>query len=142
MFHTIHVIPSLRPFFAVGGSMVVKRTILNEPMLPQDRYLDVRLASRYTRLSVRTLRYWMADTERPLPHFRVGGKILLRRSEIDAWLEGARATNHQDLEQLIDGVIREIANKELGGQSRKVAPVKRQRPGVENGCGGVANRAR
>lgn len=123
-------------------SMLAERASLEVHQLPQDRYFDVRLAAQYTGLSIRTLRSWMAHAERPLPHFRVGGKILLRRSEIDAWLEGARSTNHQDLEQLVDGVILEMANKKLGGQSRKAAPVKRQRPGVENGCGGGANRAR
>ena len=32
------------------------------------------------------------DRTRPLPHYRVGGKILIRRSEFDEWMRLFRVT--------------------------------------------------
>lgn len=35
-----------------------------------------------------TIRRWMSQQENPLPHRRVAGSIVLRRSEVHAWLSG------------------------------------------------------
>ena len=51
-----------------------------------DAYLPLKALALYSGLSVRTLRAHLADAVRPLPHFRVGGKILVRRSEFDEWV--------------------------------------------------------
>jgi hypothetical protein len=58
-----------------------------------DRYFDIEGLSRYSGLSVRTLRRYMNDPDRPLPHHHVrgGGKergrVLIRKSAFDAWVE-------------------------------------------------------
>ena len=60
---------------------------------PKDGYMSLRaLAANYSGLSVRTLRAYLSHPTRPLPHFRVGGKILVRRSEFDAWVAQFRVS--------------------------------------------------
>ena len=51
----------------------------------EDAYLPLRSLAAYAGLSVRTLRTYLSHPSSPLPHFRIGGKILVRRSEFDAW---------------------------------------------------------
>src|SRR5258706_4554518 len=48
-------------------------------------YLPLRALAAYSGLSVRTLRRHLVDRVRPLPCYRIGGKVLVRRSDIDPW---------------------------------------------------------
>ncbi len=67
----------------------------------RDRYLDKREAAAYTCLSTRNL-----ETRLPeIPHFRVGQKILFRKSELDRWMETYREGGTQNLDQLADEAI-------------------------------------
>jgi predicted DNA-binding transcriptional regulator AlpA len=53
-----------------------------------DRYMDLPEVAAYTHLSVRTLRrYLTGSTGRWLRSYHVAGKILIRKSELDAWIE-------------------------------------------------------
>ncbi len=60
-------------------------------------------------LSVRTLRGYLADTVRPLPHFRVGGNILVRRSEFDLWVGQFRAVHRTNLRAVVDDIVNGFA---------------------------------
>lgn len=53
---------------------------------PDRGYLPLKALALYSGLSVRTLRDYLTDSMRPLPHFRVGGKILVRRADFDTWV--------------------------------------------------------
>jgi excisionase family DNA binding protein len=48
-------------------------------------YLSIVSLARYSGLSVRKLRDYLHDPVRPLPSYRVGGKVLVRRSDFDTW---------------------------------------------------------
>jgi excisionase family DNA binding protein len=50
-------------------------------------WLDLKALTRYASISERTMRQWIHRASNPLPAVRVGGKILVRRSEFDRWLE-------------------------------------------------------
>ncbi len=67
-------------------------------------YLSLRALSAYSDLSVRTLRGYLSHPARPLPHYRVGGKVLVKRSEFDAWVSGFReeSTSH------VDAIVAEV----------------------------------
>ena len=54
--------------------------------VPLDPYLSLRGLADYSGLSVRKLRDLINDPAHPLPCYRVGGKLLVRRSEYDAWV--------------------------------------------------------
>jgi hypothetical protein len=53
--------------------------------VPLDPYFTVQALADYASLSVRQLRNLIADTARPLPHYRVGGRVTIRRSEWDLY---------------------------------------------------------
>jgi hypothetical protein len=77
--------------------------------VPLDQYLSLRALSGYPGLGVRTFRNYLADPARPLPHYRVGGKLLVRRSEFDAWIAAFRRHGRRDVDQIVSDVLREIA---------------------------------
>ena len=71
-----------------------------------DKFLDLRELSRYSCLAVPTLRDYMREG---MPHFKLKGKILVKRSEFDGWLEFFRVNRNQELNELVDGVIRGLS---------------------------------
>lgn len=72
---------------------------------PDDLYLSLRGLSGYAGLSVRKLRDYLVDPGRPLPHYRIGGKLLVRRSEYDAWARAFQVTANERLEDIVDDVV-------------------------------------
>jgi excisionase family DNA binding protein len=55
--------------------------------VPLDPYLSLRALAGYSGLSVRKLRQLLElPPAEALPCYRVGGKILVRRSAFDAWI--------------------------------------------------------
>ncbi len=50
-----------------------------------DAYLSLKALSTYAGLSVRRLRDCLHDRQCPLPCYRIGGKILIRKSDFDTW---------------------------------------------------------
>ncbi len=101
------------------------------PYSEWDTWMDLKGLSHYSGLSIRSLRAFLIDADNPLPHYRmrephvittkakkrraVSGKILIRRSEFDRWMQ---AFQHvpvrpayppaQDLSHLVDEVVAEI----------------------------------
>jgi excisionase family DNA binding protein len=74
---------------------------------PEDRYLSIRSLSAYAGMSVRTLRALLVRRHAPLPHYRIGGKILVRRSEFDQWAAEFRVVRPSiDLEAVVGDVMR------------------------------------
>jgi len=69
-----------------------------------DRLLDLRGLSEYSSLGVPTLRDYLRSGG--LPHFRLKGKILVRVSEFDGWLESFRV----DAKQKLDGLVNDVMN--------------------------------
>ncbi len=61
-----------------------------------DPYFSLTGLAGYASLSRRTLQDLINDTSDPIPSYRVGTKLLVRRSEFDAWL--ARRRNRKPLE--------------------------------------------
>ncbi len=71
----------------------------------RDGYMDLKALSRYSGLSVRTLRQYLKDTVHPLPSFRPGGKILIRRSDFDQWMTRFRQDG-SDLDRLVSEITK------------------------------------
>jgi len=75
-----------------------------QPVLgSDDAYLSLKRLAGYSSLSVRTLRDYLVHPTRPLGHYRVGGKILVKRSEFDAWI----GTFRVDAVNRIDTIVNE-----------------------------------
>jgi len=59
--------------------------------------MPLKTLSAYSGIGLRTLRDYLTRAEDPLPHYRVGGKVLVRRSEFDAWIAAFRQRGRPDL---------------------------------------------
>lgn len=71
-----------------------------------DPYLSLRGLASYSSLSVRTLRGYLSDPLRPLPCYKIGGKIVVRISEFDTWLAAHRETTPAvDVRAIVDGML-------------------------------------
>lgn len=75
----------------------------------EPEYLDLRALSHYSCLSVRTLRVILARPGGP-PHYRPGGKVLMKKSDWDYWLAQFK-TAPVDLDALVADVMAEINGK-------------------------------
>src|SRR5215470_6499008 len=73
---------------------------------PADPYLSLRALATYSGLSVRKLRDYLDDPARPLPCYRVGGKLLVRRSEFDTWIADYRRVGRMDVDAIVADVLR------------------------------------
>jgi len=87
-----------------------------------DPWLSLEALSRYSGLSVRSLRAYLSDPTNPLPHYRmkephviptkagrsktVSGKILIRKSAFDRWMEHFLHT--PALDRIVDEAVAEF----------------------------------
>ena len=88
-----------------------------------DPYLSLKALAGYSGLSTRTLRDLLTDAYHPLPCYRVGGKILVRRSEFDRWVARFRQHGAPDLGAVAEAMLRELqneSNSESGGHARQL----------------------
>jgi hypothetical protein len=71
-------------------------------------YFDLRGLSAYTGggLSIRTLRKVLTLPD-GLPHFRVGGKILVSRDDFDSWLKRFRQ-KPLDLDAIVQEILKDL----------------------------------
>jgi excisionase family DNA binding protein len=73
-----------------------------------DAYLPLKSLATYAGISVRTLRALLVHRTSPLPHYRIGGRIVVRRSEFDQWVQQFRV----HVEALtIDNVVDELLKR-------------------------------
>ena len=72
---------------------------------PLDPFLSDKALASYSGLGVRKLREHLEDAVRPLPCYRVGGKILVRRSEFDAWIAAFSQRGRRDVDAIVTDVL-------------------------------------
>jgi len=82
-------------------------TNIVEPAISlKDGYFDLPGLARYCSLKVPTLRGHIKSGE--LPAFKVKGKILIKRSEFDLWIESYRVNKKQQIAAIVDDVVGSI----------------------------------
>jgi len=69
-------------------------------------WLCLREVTRYVNVSERTLRAWIHAPINALPAFRVGGRVLVRRSELDAWLTQRRVQTLDSVD--VDAIVKDV----------------------------------
>ena len=90
---------------AAGQDRRVEQIIVSVPL---DPYLSLKALATYSELSVRKLRNCLRHPNHPLPHYRVDGKILIRRSEFDIWIAAYRRVGDPDVDQIVDDVLAKL----------------------------------
>ena len=88
---------------AVTRAPVVEAVMVSVTL---DPFFSLRALATYSGLSVRKLRDYLDAAMHPLPHYRVGGKILVRQSEFDGWMSRYRQVGGVDVDQIVEDVLR------------------------------------
>lgn len=86
--------------------MIMPDDIIEPAISLKDQYFDLRGLSAYSALGVGTLRDHIKSGS--LTGFKVKGKILIKRSEFDAWLEAYRFNKKQELDSLVDDALNSL----------------------------------
>jgi hypothetical protein len=72
---------------------------------PDEGYFDLKALSVYSHLSVRTLRNYLTHSTNPIPHYRLLGKILVKRTEFEAWLSTFRVERGNVVKTIVDELM-------------------------------------
>jgi excisionase family DNA binding protein len=80
-----------------------------------DGYLDLRGLSAYSSLAVPTLRDYIHRGT--LPHYKLPGKIIVKRSEFDRWLEQFKVDQRESLDTLVEDALSSLKNQGSDRQS-------------------------
>jgi hypothetical protein len=98
----VDTVPFMRP--SEGGS---------SPRFSRE-WLGLKELSFYADLSERTLRSWIYSPVDPLPAVKVRGKVLVRRSDFDAYLQKHRISRLSTIN--LDAVVNDVVNGVRNGR--------------------------
>ena len=70
-----------------------KEVCNNEPSLPD--ILDIKQAASFLHLKVNTL--YEKTSEKSIPHFKKGNKLLFKRDELMAWVQEGKVKTQEEL---------------------------------------------
>ena len=71
-------------------------------------YLSLKELAAYSGLSVRTLRAHLSDPLHPLPHYRIGGRVLVKPSEYDTWARVFRVERASNACDIVNELMRDL----------------------------------
>jgi excisionase family DNA binding protein len=71
-----------------------------------DRYDSLPELSQYSRLGQSTLRKYIRL--KGLPAYKVGGKVIVKRSEFDAWMKGFRLNREANINTIANDVLKSV----------------------------------
>ena len=79
--------------------------------LTEPSYFDLKTLAGYSSCSIRWLRDRLVDQTHPLPHHRIGGKLLVKRCDFDRWMDAHRVVRPSGhLAQIVDSVVAQICS--------------------------------
>lgn len=84
--------------------------------VPCREWLGLRELTEYADISERTIRSWIYSPTDPLPATKVCGKVLVRKSEFDSYLERhrVRPLHTLDLNAIVNAVVKGVAHGRQG----------------------------
>ncbi len=85
--------------------VLAERVVISSQL---DPFMPLTALASYSGLSVRKLRDYLDDATHPLPAYRVGGKLLIRRSEFDGWIAAFRRRGRPDVDRIVSDVLRDL----------------------------------
>jgi excisionase family DNA binding protein len=83
--------------------MNIPDEIVETRVFLKDQFLDLQGLSAYSSLCVSTIRDHIKKNR--LPAFTVGGKILIKRSEFDDWMNRFRLNRRKDPDAIANEVV-------------------------------------
>jgi len=83
--------------------LILPDNIVETTIALKDGYMDLKGLSAYSHLAVSTLRDHIRSGK--LPCFKVKGKILIKKSEFDQWIEQFRLHKNQDIGRIVEEAV-------------------------------------
>jgi len=71
-------------------------------------YLPLKALATYAGLSERTLRSYLTHAVHPLPSYKIGGRVLVRKAEYDAWAAQFRVVPQVTVDAIVGDMIRSL----------------------------------
>ena len=90
----------------IDSSMILPDNIAEIKITLQDGYFDLRGLALYSTLAVPTLRDYIRSGR--LPAYKVKGKVLIKKSEFDKWIEGYRMDKKRNLNAIVNDVVKSM----------------------------------
>ena len=96
--------------FALTFRREIENRFMATKLTTSCEWLSLQQLTEYAAVSDRTLRTWLHRATDALPAVRVHGKILVRRSEFDSWLEHHRIQPDglNDVDSIVNAVIQDM----------------------------------
>ena len=89
--------------------MIIPDGIVEPAITLKDQYFDLKGLSAYSSLKVPTLRDHIREDG--LPYFKPKGKVLVKRSEFDGWMERFRGNRERKLKAVVDDVVDSLTRR-------------------------------
>ena len=86
--------------------MQIADDIVDRAEALKTQFLDLRGLAEHSSLGVSTLREYIRTGS--LPGYKIKGKIIIRVSEFNEWLERFRINKSQDINAIVDDVMDEL----------------------------------
>jgi hypothetical protein len=83
--------------------LILPDDIAEQTVALKDQYFDLKGLSAYSSLKVPTLRDHMREDD--LPYFKPKGKVLIKKSDFDKWMDRFRVNRERQLKAVVDGVV-------------------------------------
>src|SRR5262245_10223545 len=102
----------VHPIAGPGHPLAQVRGVLAERVavsIPLDPFLSLKALASYSGLSARQLRDYRGELTRPLPHYRLGGKLLVGGSDFDAWMAAYRQHGRADVGRVVADVLTRLS---------------------------------
>lgn len=71
----------------------------------EDVYFSLQRLPAYAGLCERQLRTYLTHAVYPLPHFKIGGRLLVRKSDYDAWALQFRQVADSRVDALVQDAL-------------------------------------
>jgi hypothetical protein len=90
-----------------------------------DYFLSLSALAKASSLSTKTLRAYLSDAIQPLPHYRPGGKVIVRWSEFLSWLQRYKVSAEVDINAVVQEIVDDL--REVEPHRRKGRHIRQRR---------------
>lgn len=92
-----------------NSSIPSKRGAVTQGNIIDPGYFDLKALASYSCCSIRWIRDRLVDRTQPLPHYRIEGKILVKRDDFDRWIRQFLIDQPADeMDDVVSGVLAQL----------------------------------
>jgi len=88
--------------------MILPDTIIEQGIYLKDQYFDLRGLQLYSGMKVSLIREYIRRNG--LPCFQIKGKIFIKQSEFDKWINQYRINKNKDINNIVNNIMKSLAH--------------------------------